>query len=139
MNPSNKLKRDVPLRRLTKHIGNLFEEYLKNHPQSDYKEHNAVLDVRNLIYQSVEAFFNEPAIQKKYGVQVDSTSLISFNHTELENTKSSWIPVPSNEDQTRPAGITNEEYGRSRLNLSKCSPMKICILRHYTVTFGVSF
>jgi hypothetical protein len=118
--PHLSTKKEAPLRRLTRHIGKLFEEYLKNHPQSDSKEHNAVLDVRNLVYQSIEAFFNEPAIQKKCGVPIDSTSLISFNHNdEPKYLRSSWIPVPSNEDETRPSGITNEEYKEFSARLDK--------------------
>lgn len=103
--------KETPLGRLTIHIQNLFEEHIKKHPLSDYREHNALLDVRNLVVQSVQSFLNEAAIKKKYGVPIDSTGLVSFSHNEEPiNPKSSWIPVPSDEDETRPAGITNEEY-----------------------------
>ncbi|MGD0021662.1 MAG: HNH endonuclease signature motif containing protein [Smithellaceae bacterium] len=112
--------KETPLGRLTIHIHNLFEEHLKKHPLSDYREHNALLDVRNLVVQSVESFLNEPAIKKKYGVPIDSTGLVSFSHNEEPvNPKSSWIPIPSDEDETRPAGITNEEFEEFSEKLDK--------------------
>ena len=64
--PSNSWK-ETSLGRITIHIHNLFEEHLKKHPLNDYREHNALLDVRNLVVQSVESFLNESAIKKKYG------------------------------------------------------------------------
>jgi hypothetical protein len=103
--------RETHLGRLKTHIFNLFEEYLKKHPIKDYRHYNALLDVRNLVIQSVENFLQEPSIKKKYGVPVESLSLISFSdHEEPVNPQSSWIPIPSDEDETRPAGITNEEF-----------------------------
>jgi hypothetical protein len=112
--------KETPLGRLTTHIHKLFEEHLKKHPLSNYKEHNALLDVRNLVVQSVESFLNEPAIKKKYGVPIDSTDLVSFSHNEEPvNPKSSWIPIPSDEDETRPAGITNEEFKEFSEKLDK--------------------
>lgn len=112
--------KEKPLGRITIHIHNLFEEHLKKHPLSDYREHNALLDVRNLIVQSVESFLNESAIKKKYGIPIDSTSLVSFqNNEEPVNHKSSWIPIPSDEDETRPAGITNEEFKEFSEKLNK--------------------
>jgi len=112
--------KEISLGRLTTHIHKLFEEHLKKHPLSDYREHNALLDVRNLVVQSVESFLNEPAIKKKYGVPIDSTDLVSFSHNEEPmNPKSSWIPVPSDENETRPAGITNEEFKEFSEKLDK--------------------
>ena len=111
---------ETPLGRLTTHIHYLFEEYLKKHPLKDYREHNALLDVRNLVLQGVESFLNEPAIKKKYGVPIDSMGLVSFSHDmEPVIPKSSWIPVPSDEDETRPAGITNEEFREFEKGIDK--------------------
>lgn len=102
---------ETPLGRLINHLHNLFDEHLEKHPLNDYRELNALLDVRNLVVQSVESFLNEPAIKKKYGVPIDSTGLVSFSHNdEPVNPNNSWIPIPSDEDETRPAGITNEEF-----------------------------
>jgi hypothetical protein len=114
------LWKETPLGRLTLHIHHLFEEHLRKHPLSDYREHNALLDVRNLVVQAVESFLNEPAIKKKYGVPINSMGLVSFADAEEPiNPKSSWIPIPSNEDATRPAGITNEEYTEFTERLNK--------------------
>jgi len=112
--------KETPLGRLTTHIHKLFEEHLKKHPLSNYKEHNALLDVRNLVVQSVETFLNEPAIKKKYGVPIDSTDLVSFSHNdEPVNPQSSWIPIAGGEENTRPAGITNKEFTEFSDRLSK--------------------
>jgi len=110
--------------RLSQHIFKLFDDFLEKYPFEDYRKHNALLHVRGLIDESVQIFLNEPSIKKKYGVSVDALSLVSFeNHgflpgrslsEEWENVdpRNSWIPVPSEEDETRPSGITNEEFAR---------------------------
>lgn len=36
--------------------------------------------------------------------------MISFSKKEAINPKNSWIPIPSENNETRPAGITNEEF-----------------------------
>jgi len=73
--------------------------------------HNALLELRAAIVLSFEAFLNEPAIQKKYGVHIDALSLISFQgEAPAGNSQNSWIPIPNTEDENRPAGLTNEEF-----------------------------
>lgn len=102
---------ETPLGRLTTHIHNLFEDYFKKHPQRDRAQDNALLEVRNLVLQSVETLLKESGIHKQYGVPIDSLSLVSFaSDDEPANTQSSWLPIPGGEDEARPAGITNEEF-----------------------------
>ncbi len=99
---------------------NLFEEYFKKHPQRDHSQDNALLEVRNLVLQSVEIFLKESSIHKQYGVPIDSLSLVSFaSDDEPVNPQSSWIPIPGGEDKKRPAGITNEEFTEFSDRLSK--------------------
>lgn len=130
--------------RLTSHIFNLFEEFLRRHPISNYQDYNALLEVRNLIIESVEKFLNEPAIKKKYGVPIDALSLVSFSENEEPmNPKSSWIPIPSEEDETRPAGITNEEFAKLSERLQRLftevhmytSPLFIDVLNLFREAF----
>lgn len=110
--------------RVRMHIFKLFDDFLEKYPFQDLTKHNALLHVRNLIDKSVQIFLNEPSIKKKYGVSVDSLSLISFEDHGFYSEKPSsqeweaidprnlWIPIPSEEDKTRPAGITNEEFAK---------------------------
>ncbi|MBL7107378.1 MAG: HNH endonuclease [Phycisphaerae bacterium] len=117
--------------RLRQHIFKLFDDFLEKYPFEDYRKHNALLHVRNLIDESVQIFLNEPSIKKKYGVSVDSLSLISFGNARFSPEKStseewetvdlrnSWIPIPSEEDEIRPAGITNEEFAKYSERLHK--------------------
>jgi hypothetical protein len=103
--------KETPIGRLRSYIFNLFEGYLKEYAIKDYKEHNALLEVRNLIVESVEKFLQEPAIKKKYGVPIDALSLVSFSESEEPaNPNSSWLPTADPEGEKRPAGITNEEF-----------------------------
>ncbi|MCL5422506.1 MAG: HNH endonuclease [Nitrospirae bacterium] len=110
---------ETPTGRFTVLIHKLFEEYTTKYSLQDYKAHNALLDVRNLVVQAVQGFLQEPAIKKKYGIPIDSMSLISFSNAESIDPRSSWIPIPSNEDETRPAGITNEELREFETRIDK--------------------
>jgi hypothetical protein len=101
----------TPSGRFKIHIEKLFEEYFKTHPLRNHGDDNALLDIRNLIYQAVDALMQEPGIKKKYGASINALSLVTFeSDSEVINPQSSWIPIPSDEDETRPPGITNEEF-----------------------------
>lgn len=111
---------ETPFGRLTAHIHKLFEDYFKKNPQRDHSQDNEILEVRNLVLQSVDTFLKESTIYKQYGVPIDSLSLISFaSDNELVNPQSSWIPIPGGEDNMRPAGITNAEFQEFSDRLSK--------------------
>lgn len=102
---------ETSLGRLTIQIYGLFDDYLRRSTKPDHDQHNALLEVRNLVVESVSVFLGEASIQKKYGVPIDGLSLVSFTaDNDLVNPRSSWIPVPAGESAARPAGITNEEF-----------------------------
>ena len=102
---------ETPIGRFTAHITNIFDEYIAKNPQYGHEKNNSLLEIRNLIIESVRAFLGEPSIRKKYGVPIDALSLVSFSsNDEPFNPKSSWIPIQDNEKESRPAGITNEEF-----------------------------
>lgn len=90
-----------PRIRITEHIHRLFNQH---------KTHKDLIRLRNEIVQVVQSFLTEPGILKKYGVPLDSTSLLRYNDEEEFNPQSSWIPIPSEENETRPPGLTNEEF-----------------------------
>ncbi len=111
---------ETPTGRLTVLIHRLFEEYFKKNPQRDHSQDNALLKVRNLVVQAVETFLKESGIHKQYGIPIDSLSLISFAaDEEAVNPQGSWVPIPCGKDETRPAGITNEEFNEFSERLSK--------------------
>jgi hypothetical protein len=94
-----------PRVRVTEHIHRIFEEY-----KTYRAEPNSFIRLRNEVVQAIQTFLTEPGILKKYGVPLDGTSLVRYNEKEEYNPKSSWIPLPSEEDETRPPGLTNEEF-----------------------------
>jgi hypothetical protein len=105
---------------LTAHIHNLFEVYFKEHHRRNHSQDNSLLEVRNLVLESLESFLKEPSIGKQYGVPIDSLSRVSFAcDDEPVRPQSSWIPVSGGEDKRRPAGITNEEFAEFSDRLSK--------------------
>ncbi|KPL19058.1 MAG: hypothetical protein AMJ92_05020 [candidate division Zixibacteria bacterium SM23_81] len=94
-----------PRIRVTDHIHRIFNEY-----QTYRAEPNAFIRLRNEVVQAVQTFLTEPGILKKYGVPLDGTSMVRYDEKEEYNPISSWIPMPSEENEIRPPGLTNEEF-----------------------------
>ena len=102
--------------RLVDHITKLFDDFYKKAPPKDSEQGKALADLRQLIYRSISVFLGEADIAKRYGVPVDALSLVSFDDSKWPPSwasvdfRNSWIPIPSEGEKVRPAGITNEEY-----------------------------
>ena len=109
--------------RLADHITKLFDDFYKKAGPTNLQQGRALADLRQLIHLSISVFLGEASIAKQYGVPVDALSLVSFDAAKWPPSwagvdfRNSWIPIPTEGEQVRPAGITNEEYSDCQTKL----------------------